>query len=297
MAYEGWERGRRYGDEESRYRDDYDRGRRYRGEGYAYGSEPGYPAESERGRRDWGRRDRDDRGFFERAGDEVRSWFGDDEAQRRRERDEREHGSSESGWGERWREPRRGGSWEREPIDRDWARQWGYVDRSERGPSRSEWSRPERSTYEGTWRGVYGPTYGSGSGWGSQGSSEEYRDEPTRSSGWRERESSLSSGPYAGRGPRGYQRGDERIKEEVCERMSRHGQLDASDIEVVVTNCEVTLQGNVNDRHAKRLAEDLAESVWGVRQVHNQLRTPQSGFGGSGQGGSGQSPEQPRRVA
>ena len=31
----------------------------------------------------------DDRGFFDRAGDEVRSWFGDDEAQRRRESDQR----------------------------------------------------------------------------------------------------------------------------------------------------------------------------------------------------------------
>jgi hypothetical protein len=31
----------------------------------------------------------DDRGFIDRAGDEVRSWFGDDEAQRRREADQR----------------------------------------------------------------------------------------------------------------------------------------------------------------------------------------------------------------
>lgn len=31
----------------------------------------------------------DDRGFFDRAGDEVRSWFGDDEAERRRRWDER----------------------------------------------------------------------------------------------------------------------------------------------------------------------------------------------------------------
>ena len=30
--------------------------------------------------------DRDDRGFFERAGDEISSWFGDDDAERRRER-------------------------------------------------------------------------------------------------------------------------------------------------------------------------------------------------------------------
>jgi hypothetical protein len=31
----------------------------------------------------------EDRGFFDRAADEVRSWFGDDEAERRRDRDER----------------------------------------------------------------------------------------------------------------------------------------------------------------------------------------------------------------
>ena len=36
-----------------------------------------------------GRTDPQDRGFFERAGDEVRSWFGDEEAERRRRYDER----------------------------------------------------------------------------------------------------------------------------------------------------------------------------------------------------------------
>jgi hypothetical protein len=35
------------------------------------------------------RHERDERGFFERAGDEIASWFGDDEAERRRRRDER----------------------------------------------------------------------------------------------------------------------------------------------------------------------------------------------------------------
>lgn len=48
------------------------------------------------GERDYSRdrynRDDDDRGFFDRAGDEVRSWFGDDDAQRRRQRDDREYG-------------------------------------------------------------------------------------------------------------------------------------------------------------------------------------------------------------
>ncbi len=43
--------------------------------------------------RDYGRQpqgyDYEDRGFFARAGDEVRSWFGDEDAERRREADAR----------------------------------------------------------------------------------------------------------------------------------------------------------------------------------------------------------------
>ncbi|HET7343151.1 MAG TPA: BON domain-containing protein [Methylomirabilota bacterium] len=50
-------------------------------------------------------------------------------------------------------------------------------------------------------------------------------------------------GPHTGRGPRGYQRSDERIREDVCERMCQSGDLDATDIEVRVSNGEVTLLG------------------------------------------------------
>src|SRR5256885_17073601 len=52
---------------------------------------------------------RDDRGFFERAGDEVASWFGDEEAERRRREDERmrEH-EHERGYGREWRGEERG---------------------------------------------------------------------------------------------------------------------------------------------------------------------------------------------
>jgi osmotically-inducible protein OsmY len=78
-------------------------------------------------------------------------------------------------------------------------------------------------------------------------------------------------GPYIGRGPRGYQRSDERIREDVCERLTEHGQLDASDIEVKVENAEVTLVGTVNNRQAKRMADDTVESIPWVKQVHNQL--------------------------
>src|SRR5687768_4948752 len=43
--------------------------------------------------RDWDRDD--DRGFFDRAGDTVRSWFGDDDSERRREREQRRYGGGE----------------------------------------------------------------------------------------------------------------------------------------------------------------------------------------------------------
>ena len=54
--------------------------------------------------------------------------------------------------------------------------------------------------------------------------------------------------------------------------MTDHVRLDASDIEVVVANGEVTLQGTVASRFARRLAEDIADGVTGVRDVANQLR-------------------------
>jgi hypothetical protein len=79
-------------------------------------------------------------------------------------------------------------------------------------------------------------------------------------------------GPHAGRGPEGYRRADQRIHEDVCERLSAHGGVDASGVEVKVEEGEVTLSGTVPERRMKRLAEDLAEAVLGVHDVHNHLR-------------------------
>jgi osmotically-inducible protein OsmY len=78
-------------------------------------------------------------------------------------------------------------------------------------------------------------------------------------------------GPFRGRGPRGYHRSDERIHEDVCDRLEAHGEVDASDVEVTVAAGEVTLAGTVPDRRTKRLAEDVADSVRGVLDVHNLL--------------------------
>lgn len=78
-------------------------------------------------------------------------------------------------------------------------------------------------------------------------------------------------GNRPGRGPRGYQRSDERIRDEVCERLARSG-LDVEDVEVTVENREVTLHGTVERREDKWRLEDVAEEVYGVEDVHVRLK-------------------------
>ncbi|MBT1704128.1 BON domain-containing protein [Chryseosolibacter indicus] len=77
---------------------------------------------------------------------------------------------------------------------------------------------------------------------------------------------------YRGKGPRNYSRSDDRIKEDINDRLSDDPWVDASDIEVTVSSGEVTLTGYVNERSEKRRAEDLAEAVSGVKHVENRLR-------------------------
>lgn len=77
---------------------------------------------------------------------------------------------------------------------------------------------------------------------------------------------------YSGLGPRNGRRQDERVLEEVCQALSRDGEVDATQIEVQCKDGEVTLAGWVSDRHQKRLAERVAERVHGVTDVHNRLR-------------------------
>jgi hypothetical protein len=85
------------------------------------------------------------------------------------------------------------------------------------------------------------------------------------------RPSGLQAASFYGRGPKGYARSDERIREDVCERLSDNDEVDASDIEVTVREREVTLEGSVETRRMKHIAEDLADSVSGVDDVHNRL--------------------------
>ena len=79
-------------------------------------------------------------------------------------------------------------------------------------------------------------------------------------------------GPHSGRGPKSYKRTDDRIEDDINERLARHGLIDATDVSVTVADGVVTLTGQVDDREAKRMAEDLVEDSMGVKQVNNQLR-------------------------
>jgi BON domain len=84
--------------------------------------------------------------------------------------------------------------------------------------------------------------------------------------------SGTQSGSFRGRGPKGYRRSDERIHEDVCECLTEDERIDATNIQVTVRECEVTLTGTVNSREEKRRAEDLIEQLSGVKDVHNSLR-------------------------
>jgi osmotically-inducible protein OsmY len=77
---------------------------------------------------------------------------------------------------------------------------------------------------------------------------------------------------HSGRGPKGYTRSDDRIREDVNDRLTDDHHLDASDIDVKVSNGEVTLTGNVSARNDKRRAEDIVDHIAGVKHVQNNLR-------------------------
>jgi BON domain len=150
---------------------------------------------------------------------------------------------------------------------------WGDAgyDESDDWSERDDWlpdsSRVTSGSYGGYGRSAYGAqsaygrTYGRsvGADYGAH-----YRD--PRSTG---------DSPYAqsfrGRGPKGYERSDERLKEIVCERLTDDPHIDASDVSVEVAQKIVRLTGWVEDRQTKYAIEDLIERC-GVQDIDNQVR-------------------------
>jgi osmotically-inducible protein OsmY len=86
-----------------------------------------------------------------------------------------------------------------------------------------------------------------------------------------------SGGPYAGRAPKGYERSDERIREDICDELTRRPDIDPGRLSVAVAGGEVTLEGAVEDLGSRRLADEIASRCIGVRQVHNKLKVEPGG--------------------
>lgn len=76
---------------------------------------------------------------------------------------------------------------------------------------------------------------------------------------------------HFGKGPKGWKRSDEKIKDDVCEALYRNQRVDATDIEVLVNQGVVTLRGNIETRDGKRHAEACVEHITGVEDIQNEI--------------------------
>lgn len=145
--------------------------------------------------------------------------------------------------------------------------EFGHGQRENMNPGRAETNRPD--AFRGFSRSPNtGRDYEENAG---------YRDHYNRLIGDRREGDATAQGrnqggEHQGKGPRSYRRADMRIMEDINDRMCDNPYLDASDIEVSVSNGEVVLTGTVEDRESKRLAAEIGEDIPGVKNVENRIR-------------------------
>ena len=84
-----------------------------------------------------------------------------------------------------------------------------------------------------------------------------------------------------GLGPKGYRRSDERLQEDICERLTDDWRIDASDVSVRVADGVVTLEGSVPERRVKHRIEDMIEACNGVTEIRNNLSVSSRPYGSS----------------
>jgi osmotically-inducible protein OsmY len=74
------------------------------------------------------------------------------------------------------------------------------------------------------------------------------------------------------RGPKGITRSDERIKEDIAERLWSAGHVDSSEVTIAVENGVVELTGTVPERWMRHEIEDIADNCMGAREIENKVR-------------------------
>lgn len=251
--------------------------------------------------RDYGSRDRDERGYGDRShgaraydsrSHENRGYEGRFEEGRGYDggRNDQRYGDHRFGeervFGRSRGEGRTGGFGEGDRTGRGWeqGRSHHRDDRHHEGRHHEDRHREDRGSES---RGS-----GQGRGWLERAGNEVASWFGLDDAGQYRREDERRAAQHRGRGPRGYSRSDERIREDVSDRLADDAYVDASDIDITVSGGEVTLTGTVDHRMVKRRAEDIAESVPGVRHVQNNLRVggqenrQQGGSAGTGAGAS-----------
>jgi len=138
-----------------------------------------------------------------------------------------------------------------------------------------------RSGYgQGNYRSEYG--YGSGRGGGEQyggqqsgqqyGQRGQYGSQAQQGRGMGQQ----GMGQHHGKGPKGYQRSDERIKELISERLREDPEIDPSEVTISVQGGKITLEGTVDSRQTKNAIEEIAEQ-FGSQDIQNNLRVQRAG--------------------
>ncbi len=113
---------------------------------------------------------------------------------------------------------------------------------------------------------AYGYGYPGQGGWG------DFSDRRVPSHADRDRHDAAGARGHRGRGPQGYVRPDERIADDIIDRLTDAPDIDASEIMLMVEAGVATLTGNVPVRAMKHRAEDIAADASGVREVRNRIR-------------------------
>jgi len=141
---------------------------------------------------------------------------------------------------------------------------YGDATRYQQRPIESEYSDESSVGYEGQ----YGRGYSRGGG--------------SRSGVLR-----IGGGRQYARGPKGYQRSDERLKEDISERLMEAYDIDSSEVTVEVQGAKVILEGTVPSRHMKHTIEDLVDACPGVQDIENKVRVASPNYQGSAGGAAG----------
>ena len=161
-------------------------------------------------------------------------------------------------------EPRRGTEryFENEPAD-EWQDAYGRG-----GPVRSD--EPERDYF---FESSATPTPSMGGSERREQQRMRWRAEGAQDYPGGDLEEQLAAASHRGKGPKGYRPSDERLRERICDRLTDDPYIDATDVDVSVANCEVTLSGTVATRRMKYSIEDLVADVPGVSAIHNSIQS------------------------